>query len=77
MSDADQIIQKIADFLSVSPQDIDKSANLREDLELGPLQLNDLLSSLSHEFNISIDPEDIDDLETVDDLVVVIEDNML
>ena len=72
-----KILQIIADYLGVSPEDIDKEASLRDDLGLGPIELNDLLSELSTKFEISFDSEDIEGLQTVDDLVMLIEDNLL
>lgn len=72
-----EVAQKIAEYLGLAPEDIDKNASLRDDLELGPLELNDLLNYLSAEFNITFDPEDLEDLHKVDDLVVLVEDNIL
>ncbi|QQG43277.1 MAG: acyl carrier protein [Candidatus Daviesbacteria bacterium] len=72
-----EIIQAIAEHLGLSPEDIDKTASLRQDLNLGPLELNDLLSDLSKRFNIAFDSEDIKELDTVNDLIILVEDNMI
>jgi len=74
---SNQVISKIADYLGLAPEDIDKQIRLREDLDLSPIKLNDLLAHLSEEFKITFDPEDIENLESVDDLVVLIEDSLL
>lgn len=71
------IVKAIAEHLTLNPEDLDKHALLKEDLGLGPIELNDLLSSLSEKFDITLAPEDVDKIETVDDLIVAIEDNLI
>lgn len=72
-----KIIQAIAENLGLSPEDLDRHANLREELNLGPIELNDLLDELSRKFNVSFDAADIENLRKVDDIIVLIEDNLL
>lgn len=72
-----EIIQAISEHLGLSPEDIDKEASLREDLHLGPLELNDLLADLSERFTVTFDPQDVKDLATVNDLLILVEDNMI
>ena len=72
-----QIIQTIADHLGISSEDLDRHSYLREELGLGPVELNDLLSALSQKFGVSFDNEDVEELKKVDDLIVLIEDNLL
>lgn len=72
-----EIIQAIAEHLGLSPEDIDKGATLREDLNLGPIELSDLLADLSQKFNIIFDPAEVEDLETVNDLIILVEDNLI
>lgn len=69
-----QIIAEIAKHLAVTPQDIDLNATLSEDLGLGPVEVADLLSALSLEFNVTFDQADVENLQTVHDLIVAIED---
>ena len=45
-----EIMEAIADYLGIVASDIDKHANLREDLNLGPIELNDLLSDFVNRF---------------------------
>ncbi|OGE25516.1 hypothetical protein A3C26_02285 [Candidatus Daviesbacteria bacterium RIFCSPHIGHO2_02_FULL_39_12] len=71
------IIKAIAEHLGLNPEDLDRQATLREELGLGPIELNDLLSDLSQRFNISFEPEEVEDLRKIDDLIVLIEDNLL
>lgn len=72
-----QIIQAIAEHLGLSVEDLDRHALLREDLGLGPIELNDLLSDLSQKFNVSFDAEEVEGLKKIDDLIVLIEDNLI
>lgn len=72
-----QIIQAIAEHLGLSPEDLDRQALLRENLGLGLIELNDLLSDLSQRFNVEFDPEEVEHLRSVGDLIVLIEDNLI
>ncbi len=72
-----QIIQAIAEYLGLSPEDLDRHALLQEELNLGPIELNDLLLNLSQRFSITFKPDEVRDLKKVDDLIVLIEDNFL
>lgn len=69
-----EIIDEIAKYLGVTPQDIDLNASLSEDLELGPIEQADLLAALSAKFNLTFTPEDTESIRTVSDLVELIED---
>ncbi|MBI2314638.1 acyl carrier protein [Candidatus Daviesbacteria bacterium] len=78
MTDTDvKVVQIIAEYLGLSPEDIDRHALLREELNLGPIELHDLLTELSQKFNVTFDDVDMEDLKKVDDLIVLIEDNLL
>ena len=72
-----QIFQAIAEHLGLAAEDLDRHALLREELNLGPIELNDLLSDLSKKFDVSFDESETEDLKDVEDLIVLIEDNLL
>lgn len=72
-----QIIQAIAEHLGLSPDDLDRGANLRDELNLGPIELNDLLSHLSRKFNVTFKSDELGSIQKIDDLIVLIEDNLL
>ncbi len=72
-----EIVQVIAEYLGLSPEDVDHQAMLRDELNLGPIELNDLLSQLSQHFNISFEQEEIEGLRKVEDLIVLVEDNLI
>ncbi len=72
-----EIIKAIAEHLGLNPEDLDRQAMLKDELGLGPIELNDLLSSLSQKFDITINPHEASSLKKVEDLIVLIEDNLL
>lgn len=72
-----EIIKAIAEHLTLNPEDLDRHALLREELGLGPIELNDLLGSLSHKFNITFDATEVKNLHKVEDLISLVEDNLL
>ncbi|MBU0999858.1 acyl carrier protein [Patescibacteria group bacterium] len=72
-----KIVKAVADHLGLAPDDIDRHALLLEELNLGPIELNDLLSNLSQKFDVSFDSVEIEYLKTIDDLIILIEDNLL
>lgn len=72
-----EIIEEIAKHLGITPADIDLSASLKDDLGLGPIEIADLLSELSNKFQVTFNPIDTERIETVNDLVVMVEDLML
>jgi len=77
MPTTNDIITAIAEHLGLAPEDLDRGALLQEDLNLGHIELNDLLSFLSRKFNISFDLEDVENLKKVEDLLSLVEDNLL
>lgn len=71
------ILKVIAEHLSLNTDDLDIHADLRDELGLGPVELNDLLSHLSIKFGVSFQTEDVEDLKNLNDLVSLVEDNLL
>lgn len=77
MNQQKEIIAEIAKHLAITPADIDLNASLAEDLGLGPLERADLLSTLAQKFNITFDSAEINEINTVNDLVETIEDLLI
>ncbi|MCL4367038.1 DUF1493 family protein [Patescibacteria group bacterium] len=77
MADQKQIIEAIAQALTLPESDIDLDSSLQDDLGLNPVEIADLLGSLSKEFKIFFEQSDVTGLKTVGDLVVLIEDKLL
>lgn len=72
-----EVIKIIAEHMGLNPEDLDRNALLKDELELSPLELNDILGTLSSKFNITFDHEDTENLEKVEDLILLVEDNLL
>ena len=77
MTSEAEIIKTIAEHLGLNPEDLDRQADLRDELGLGPVELNDLLSHLSQKFKISFENDEVENLTKVEDLIVLVEDNLL
>ncbi len=77
MPTSQDILKAIAEHLGLQAEDLDRNALLREELNLGPLELNDLLHNLSQKYGVSFDSEDAEGISKVDDLIVLVEDNLL
>lgn len=72
--DQKDIIEAIAKHLGVTAADIDINASFFDDLGLGPVEVADMLSELSERFDVTFDPAETENMKTVGDLVVMIED---
>lgn len=74
---AAEVIKIMAEQLALNPEDIDRQTLLREELNLGPIELNDLLTKLSNKFSITFDSQEVEHLNKVEDLISLVEDNLL
>lgn len=77
MPTSNDIIKVIAEHLGLNPEDLDRHAFLREELALGPIEINDLLADLCQKFNIRIQPSEAQSLQKIEDLISLVEDNLL
>lgn len=77
MPTSEDIIKTIAEHLGLAAEDIDINSSLRDELNLGPIELNDLLSDLSQKYSITFEPEEVGHLQKVGDLLTLVEDNLL
>ena len=75
MGDADAIRRKIIEELleaseaSLDASEIEAGTNLRDDLGLDSLQAVTVVMALEQEFEIEVDDEEIDGLQTVGDIL--------
>ncbi len=75
MADADAIRQKIilelleASESSLDASEIEAGTNLRDDLGLDSLQAVTVVMALEQEFEVEVDDEEIDGLQTVGDIL--------
>lgn len=72
-----EVIKAVAEHLGLAPEELDRNASLRDDLTLGPLELNDLLEALQQKFKVTLEERDLANVQTVNDLIVLIEDNQI
>lgn len=77
MSTELEVMKVIAEHLGLSVEDLERQAYLRDDLNLSPIEINDLLTKLSQKFQISFNPDEVEGLQKVEDLIVIVEDNLL
>ncbi len=77
MANQQDIIEAIADQLTLPVADVDLDASLQTDLGLNPIEIADLLNSLASRFNIIFEPGETERMETVGNLVELIEDKLL
>lgn len=77
MPTSKDILKAITEHLGLNPEDLDRNALLQDELNLGPIELNDLLSDLSQKFNVSFESNEVENLQRVEDIIVLIEDNLL
>lgn len=72
-----EILDEIAKHFGITTMDIDLHASLVNDLGLSPIEIADLLTDLSNKFHVTFDPAETEKINTVNDLVVMVEDLLL
>lgn len=72
-----EIRKAIAEHLGLAPDELDRNASLRDDLALSPLEINDLLEALKQRFKIDFESDEAANVQTVSDLIVLVEDNLI
>ena len=79
MTDTDSIREKVIQHLleasdeDVQPGDVTAETSLRNDLDLSSLQAVTLVMDLEDEFGVVIEDEEIEKIETVGDVLKIIE----
>ena len=69
----EKIIALIAERVAVDPDDCTDNANFKDDLGCDSLDKLDLIMTLELEFDISIPDDTHDNIDTVGDMVKVVE----
>lgn len=77
MTDQKQIMEAIAENLTLPLADVDLEAHLQDDLGLNRVELADLFSHLARKFNVIFESTEVQQIKTVGDLVDLIEDKLL
>lgn len=77
MGDQQKIIEAIAEHLALPVADIDRESSLKDDLGLNPVEIADLFENLSRRFHFVFDLGETEQIQTVGDLIEMVEDKLL
>lgn len=69
----ERVIRIIAEYADVSPEEINENTNIRADLGLNSLELVNMAVAIEDEFEAEIPDREALGLETVADIVAVLE----
>lgn len=69
----DKIREIICEKLGVSPSEVNMTTSLKDDLDADSLSLFELVMAFEEEFNLEIEDEQIENIETVGDIVTYLE----
>ncbi|MEA5094439.1 MULTISPECIES: acyl carrier protein [Sedimentibacter] len=72
----ERIKELIADKLGVDPEDITLETSFTDDLEADSITLFELVMAIEDEFDIEIDDESIEQINTVGDIVNYLEESI-
>lgn len=68
----EEIKKVLVDALNVDAEDVTEKANLKDDLGIDSLSAVELALELETEFDVKIDDEELAKLETVQDIIDII-----
>ncbi len=74
MSEFDKLKQIIAEEMDIDPEDINEEQSLREDLEMDQISVMQVMMAMEVDFDIELDPTDIEQIKTVGDCLSYITD---
>lgn len=74
------VLEKVKNILShqfdIDIDSIDEETSFRDDLDADSLDLVELIMELEDEFDLEIEDEEVDKIETIEDAVTYIEDRL-
>ena len=76
MDTLDRLRNIICEYVELNPQDITLETNVRSDIGLNSLELVNLAVAIEKEFGIEIADRDVVGLETMEDVVKLLENYM-
>lgn len=72
----DEIKEILAEQLDISPNDIELTSSLTDDLGADSLDAIDIVMSVEDQYSIEVPDETIEKMKTVEDIVIFIENNI-
>lgn len=76
MSETERIVrEELSKITGKSTEQISKDDNLIEDVGLDSLNVLEVFGMIEEKFNVVVDPEEISEIRTIDDIVNLIEKN--
>lgn len=69
----EKIREIICEKLGVSPSEVTMTTSLKDDLDADSLSLFELVMAFEEEFNLEIEDEQVENIETVGDIVAYLE----
>lgn len=65
----EKITELLVDQLGVDPEDVKLEATFKEDLGADSLDLFEMVMNLEEEYNIEVPAEELEDIETIGDMI--------
>ncbi|MCR5279064.1 MAG: acyl carrier protein [Lachnospiraceae bacterium] len=65
----DKVIDIIRNQLGLEDAEIDEDTNFKDDLGVDSLDLLELVMAFEEEYNIELNPEELEDIQTVGDVL--------
>lgn len=72
----ERVKERISETLDIDIDEIQLKDNLREDYDLDSLDLVDLVMNLEDEFDLEVDDEDFEEIDTIESVVDYIEEKL-
>ena len=80
MKETRQLLKNLKNLISretgVSPEEITLNSHFEDDLNIDAFEFANLMVAVEEEFDIEINPEDIEKIKTIQDLLHFVEDNL-
>lgn len=69
----EEIKELVAESLGAEVDDLTEDTNLKEDLDADSLDLFDMVSTLEDKYDVEIPAEDLENIQTIGDIVKYVE----
>lgn len=69
----EEIKELVAESLGAEVNDLTENTNLKEDLDADSLDLFDMVSTLEDKYDVEIPAEDLENIQTIGDIVKYVE----